>query len=61
MKIYFEGWEYECGDGCCYDYGTNLHIDGKFVGSFYSNETLAALLVSHLSPDTVVEFTYDPE
>lgn len=22
-------WDYECGDGCCYDSGTTLHMNGE--------------------------------
>ena len=29
MKIELVDWEWECGDGCCYESGTELIIDGK--------------------------------
>lgn len=24
-----QDWEYYCGDGCCYDYGTYIYVNGK--------------------------------
>lgn len=29
LKIKFEHWHYQCGDGCCDNYGTNLYLNGK--------------------------------
>lgn len=29
MKIETEDYVWECGDGCCTQYGTYLYIDGK--------------------------------
>lgn len=29
MKIETEDYAWECGDGCCTQYGTYLYIDGK--------------------------------
>lgn len=31
MAIQIEHWEYTCGDGCCYDYGVYLFVDGVQV------------------------------
>lgn len=31
MKITLREWDYTCGDGCCYNYGTQILIDGKEV------------------------------
>lgn len=25
--IRYESWNYECGDGCCSDYGVNMYIN----------------------------------
>ena len=27
--IELNSWEYECGDGCCYDYGLELIVNGE--------------------------------
>lgn len=37
VRITFEEWDHTCADGCCYDYGTKIYVDGKLV-EHYSNE-----------------------
>lgn len=29
IKITLAGWHYQCGDGCCDNYGTNLYLNEK--------------------------------
>ena len=29
VKIELKGWDYTCGDGCCYDSGTFLILNGE--------------------------------
>ena len=29
--IKLESWDYTCGDGCCYEYGIVLTVDGKSI------------------------------
>ena len=29
VKITLEEWDYTCGDGCCYSYGTKIYLNGK--------------------------------
>ena len=29
IKITFEGWNYQCSDGCCYSYGTYLYLNSE--------------------------------
>jgi hypothetical protein len=29
VKITLEEWDYTCGDGCCYSYGTKVYLNGK--------------------------------
>lgn len=36
MKIETQDWDYTCGDGCCYEYGTNLFIDGEQIDERFS-------------------------
>lgn len=31
LLIELEDWEYRCGDGCCYDYGTNIKVNGELL------------------------------
>ena len=30
-KITTKHYSYECGDGCCTEYGFDYYVDGKFV------------------------------
>ena len=27
IKITFKQWDYNCSDGCCYDYGVKLYVN----------------------------------
>jgi hypothetical protein len=29
VKITLEEWDYTCGDGCCFSYGTKIYLNGK--------------------------------
>jgi hypothetical protein len=29
IKITFKDWDWKCGDGCCYDYGTKILLNDK--------------------------------
>jgi hypothetical protein len=29
VKIKLEEWDYTCGDGCCFSYGTKIYLNGK--------------------------------
>lgn len=40
MKISLIDWDWECGDGCCVEWGTDLYIDGEKIESF-PDEALA--------------------
>lgn len=44
MKITLRDWEYTCGDGCCYEYGTQILIDGKEV-EHYDEEQVVNIYV----------------
>jgi hypothetical protein len=39
--IKLQRWNYDCGDGCCTDYGTSLTINGEIIHDhFYYHEDL---------------------
>lgn len=31
VKIKLHEWTYECGDGCCFDYGTEVSVNEKVI------------------------------
>lgn len=34
--IELKSWDYECGEpGCCYDYGTELILDGESITKYF--------------------------
>jgi len=41
MKIETQDWDYTCSDGCCYEYGVYLWIDGKEVDECFCNREQA--------------------
>lgn len=42
-------WDWECGDGCCSDYGTDVHVNG-FRLIYADGENVESVL------DSVLEF-----
>lgn len=46
-KIELINWDHTCGDGCCYDSGMTLIVDGEEITPYADNnieETLKMLL-----------------
>lgn len=58
MKVSLIDYHWECGDGCCTEYGTDLYIDGEKIDSF-PDETLALewVLINRFS--VVIEHGYE--
>ena len=45
MKIELQPYCHACGDGCCDEYGYNVLVDGKIIGSIGEDaQELADLL-----------------
>ena len=45
MKIELQPYRHTCGDGCCDEYGYNVLVDGKIIGSIGEDaQELAELL-----------------
>lgn len=45
MKIELQPYWHTCGDGCCDEYGYNVLVDGKIIGSIGEDaQELAELL-----------------
>lgn len=46
ITLTLEDWDYTCADGCCYDYGTDVIINGERVSTYQSNleQTLREVL-----------------
>lgn len=49
MDIHIEEWTYCCDDGCCYESGAYLTLDGKTVPhSFYNTEDALEYVLSDI-------------
>jgi hypothetical protein len=70
VKIKLEQWHYQCGDGCCDNYGTNLYLNGKQLehpnpevsDSGYLGEDVATALeavLKELGYEVEIESTYE--
>jgi len=40
FKLEFQNWDYTCGDGCCYEFGVRLSINGEEVTNNYDYYTI---------------------
>lgn len=36
LEIELKDWDYTCGDGCCYLYGTELTLNGEVCDNQYA-------------------------
>lgn len=43
LKITLKDWEYTCGDGCCYDYGQDIYLNGEQLYEQYAEDSENAL------------------
>lgn len=43
LKITLKDWEYTCGDGCCFDYGQDIYLDGEKLNEKHAEDSENAL------------------
>ena len=57
IKINIKPYEYECGDGCCYDRGDSIYVDGVQLGDIPcgSVENALQLILTHLGYEVEIE------
>ena len=64
LLIELEEWDSTCGDGCCYNYGINIFINGEQIededGSS-PQQLLKAVLNKLGYTDVKVEYKYDEQ
>ena len=48
INIILEEWDYTCGDGCCYNYGTTLKVDDIEITN-YSDDNIEDTLIKLLT------------
>lgn len=49
VNIKLKEWEYECGDGCCYIYGTEIEVDDVKCDNQYTGDSVEESLKFVLS------------
>jgi len=37
-------WDYECADGCCFDYGQDIYLNGKQLDESHAENNENALI-----------------
>ncbi len=60
LKIELKEYEYRCPDGCCYDYGTMVKVNGE--ETLCHNQDLESILtrvLEHLGYEVEIERIYD--
>lgn len=56
LKVTFEEWDYECGDGCCYSSGRSVYIDGEHINSYADSDQAIIEVLQHLGYEVEVEY-----
>lgn len=60
LDITFHEWDYTCGDGCCYDYGTDIIINGVQIDTSHDDpEHVIVTVLEHLGYDLRITRTND--
>lgn len=44
LSIKLEDWHYQCGDGCCDMYGTEITLNGKACDNLYAGDDVRTSL-----------------
>ena len=63
ITITLNHWDYECGDKCCYDYGTELYVNGEMITTQadHNLEDTIWNLLTHLGYKVTIENRIDTE
>lgn len=43
LKIELEDWDHTCGDGCCYNYGQDIYLNGEKLDESNAEDSVRAL------------------
>lgn len=58
MKVELEDYAYECGDGCCTEYGTILYINDEVYREFWDDiSALEHVLTEFFNVTVCYKFT----
>jgi len=61
VDIRLHEWHYQCGDGCCDLYGTDIYLNDEKVGEQYDGDSVPSALkvvLEKLGYEVKIESTY---
>ena len=61
VKIKLKDWHYQCGDGCCDMYGTEISVNGVECGNEYAGDSVEQSLkfvLNELGYEVEIETDY---
>lgn len=62
IKIEFEHYDYECGDGCCYEYGVITKVNGEELEFRNEDtETIVRGILEKLGFEVEIETKYNED
>ena len=62
IKIELDEWMYECGDGCCTNYGTTTKVNGvEMELQNQDTATIVEQILQHLGYEVEIIETYNGE
>ena len=62
IKIEIDDWMYDCGDGCCTNYGTTTTVNGKEMPLINQDSgTIVRMVLEHLGYEVELIETYNSE
>ena len=61
IKITFKDWDYTCGDGCCYDAGQDIYLNGQKLDEQHAEDSTNALKAVLTKLGYEIEFNYEYE
>jgi hypothetical protein len=62
LKIGLKNWTYNCGDGCCTNYGIEISLNGKDCDNEYAGddvENSLEFVLGQLGYEVEIERTYE--
>ena len=55
MKITLKDYHWQCGDGCCDEYGVELYVDENLIDTFADESAAYHFVLTNLLGHTVEE------
>jgi hypothetical protein len=61
IHIEMKDWIFKCGDGCCFDSGVDIYVNGNQLDEGYADNTENALraVLEHLGYEVDIEWKED--